>query len=184
LDGLLLKLARDGPQPRFWKLFDPIRQDLDRLFWCFTLRPWMGAPDGFREDESATESFERIGIGYSETSLWRPGSLGKYADFMGEEFIELWGIEPTVDDPRQVTAQYDAARDQQAVLRQFARVWLRSTMHSCWEIYARKPRLLEEVREHVRKKRLAEPYESHADRRAEAFAAAGLSQLWKGCYGV
>ncbi len=61
LDGLLLKLRQDDTgEPGFWRLFTPIRQDLDRLFWCFTNQPWGAAPEGFEEDESATASFPEV----------------------------------------------------------------------------------------------------------------------------
>src|SRR5437868_1936609 len=143
LDGLLLMLLDDrtgAPWRWFWKLFQPIRQDLDRLFWCFTNQPWMNAPDKFQEDESATASFK--GEGRTSVMLWQPRSLGRYADHFAEESIELWGIEPRADDPHQISAQYKAAggRGLEEIIRRYARVWLLYTDSACWEMYARKAR--------------------------------------------
>ena len=59
MDGLLLKLLPDGfPGLRFWRLFSPIRQNLDRLYWCFPFQPWMGAPEEFYEDDSVIAAFD------------------------------------------------------------------------------------------------------------------------------
>jgi hypothetical protein len=184
LDGLLLKLLDDhpgAPGRLFWKLFKPIRQDLDRLFWCFAGQQWMAAPEAFLEDESATEPFE--GEGRTDIQLWRPGSLDRYANWFGEEYIELWAIEPAVDDPqRVVTLYYAAARrnmqDGEGIIRHHALVWLLYTDSTCWEIYARKARLLEETREYLRDKPWVEVYESDSDRRGAAFGTAGLSEVW------
>jgi hypothetical protein len=59
LEGLLLRLLEDRsgtPGRWFWKLFGPIRQDLDRLYCCFSNQPWVGAPSRFREKD--LEPFE------------------------------------------------------------------------------------------------------------------------------
>jgi hypothetical protein len=181
LDGLLLKLLEDptgAPGRWFWKLFQLIRKDLDRLFWCFPSQPWMGAPDGFAEDESAAAPFD--GDGQTSVMLWRPGSLGQYAHRFAEEFIELWGIEPTRDDPHQLAARYNTATPSEGgeILRHHARVWLLYTDSTCWEIYARKGSLLDATRAHLWGKPWVQVYESHADRRAAAFRTAGLSQVW------
>jgi hypothetical protein len=182
LNGLLVKLPHlDGarsPGEWFWKLFRPIRADLDRLFWCFPCQPWMGAPAGFQDDEAATASFE--GVGRTSVMLWRPGSLSHYADTFMEEFVELWGIDPTADDAPQLAARYSVTpwRDMAGFVRDHARVWLLYTDSSCWEIYARKQRLLDETRAHLWGKPGVEVYESHAERRGAAFDAAGLSEVW------
>jgi hypothetical protein len=167
-----------APGRWFWKLFQPIRQDLDRLFWCFPYQPWMGAPREFLEDDAATATFE--GQDRTSVMLWQPGSLGRYASHFAEESIELWGIEPTADNPQQLAADYSAAAkpEMQALIRQYARVWLLYTDSTCWEIYARKPRLLDETRAHLRGKPWVKVYDSHAERRAAAFRTAGLSEVW------
>jgi hypothetical protein len=184
MDGLLIKLLADAGRPGFWfwKLFAPIRQDLDRLFWCFPCQPWMGPPDEFVKDDAATNA-SFVGARTSMTQLWNPGSLGRYADRFGEEQIELWGIESTVDDPTQVAKEYDSTpwRERERIIRQFARVWLIYT-DGVWEIYARKPRLLEDIRQHLHGKETVSVYKSHVDRRADAFGRAGLSHVWKNLY--
>jgi hypothetical protein len=68
-------------------------------------------------------------------------------------------------------------------IRRHARVWLLYTDSTCWEIYARKARLLDETREHLRGKPWVEVYESHADRRGMAFGTAGLSEVWSALKG-
>jgi hypothetical protein len=183
LDGLLLKLLADrtgAPGRWFWKLFfGPIRPDLDRLFWCFTGQPWLAAPDAFREDELATLPFE--GADRAGLEVWRPGSLSRYAQYFAEEFVELWAIEPAVDDPQEVVSRCAAGRggrDCQDIIRQHARVWLLYTDSTCWEIYARKARLLDATREHLRGKPWVEVYRSTSDGRVAAFGTAGLSEVW------
>jgi len=89
MDGLLLKLLEDRTgRPGYWfgRLFGPVLDRLDGLWWHPLSQPWMGAPDDFDE----------------EGPLWRPGSLRRYGGRLAEEFIELWGFEsdspPRLDD--------------------------------------------------------------------------------------
>src|SRR5215471_17784723 len=105
VDGLLLKFeyAEGFTEPTFWEFFSPIRQDLDRLYWCFVNQPWMCAPAEFKNDVGAMIPFE--GCEKTSGQLWCPSALGRYADQFAEEFIDLWGIEPT-DDPQVLAAQY------------------------------------------------------------------------------
>jgi hypothetical protein len=189
VEGVLLQLVQNEagfwPGSFFWKLFGPIRQDLDRLFWCFLNQPWMGAPAEFPEDESVLVPFE----GQENTSiqLWRPGSLSRFAHHFGEEFIDLWGIEPTRDDPAQLVTLYNAPKSElslargfqnrEDIIRQHARVWLLYTDSTCWEIYARKASLLKQVRTGLIGKPWVKVYDSNSDRRASAFGAAGLSEV-------
>jgi hypothetical protein len=83
----------------------------------------MGASDCFMNDDSATASF--VGLGDTSVMLWQPGSLALYADEFAEEFIELWGNEPTVDDAQQLATEYSAAdtHAMERIIRQNARVW-------------------------------------------------------------
>ena len=183
MDGLLLRLLQSGRQDhRFWKLFASIRQELDRLFWCFPYQPWLGAPDDFQHDE-VMEPFE--GEGSTETQLWRPGSLSRFADRFGEEYIQLWAIEPTRDDPKALVAAFDKlpSRDQDNFIVEHSRFWLLYTDNICWEIYARKTRLLDTVQEALTRQRAAEIYRSQSDQRGAAFGAAGLSMVWSSLSG-
>jgi hypothetical protein len=182
VDGLLLKLIEDGagfPGRWFWKLFRPIRQDLDRLYWCFSNQPWMGAPSDFREDD--LEPFEEEIT--SSIQLWRPGSLTRYAGQFGEEQIELWAIEPTRDDPAQLATKYSASGWSHEVIREHARVWLIYTDSTCWEIYARKRTLRDKVEESLQGKRWVEVYRGNDERRGELFGMAGLSHVWRALNG-
>jgi len=179
MDGLLLKLLARQPgqtEPTFWMLFGSIRQDLDRLFWCFADQPWMGAPDDFDEDRFL-EFFEEA----SKTSiqLWKPGSLARYANQFGEEYIQLWGIEPTQDDPSQLASRYSATSWDAAIVEQYARVWLIYTDSACWEIFARKKNLLDEVGKALKGKPWVEVYKSDSEQRGWAFGMAGLSHMWQ-----
>ena len=183
MHGLLFKLLNfqlGQREPSFWMLFGSIRQDLDRLFWCFAAQPWMGAPDDFDEDQFL-ESFEEAGT--TSIQLWRPGTLARYADQFAEEYIQLWGIEPTQDNPSQLAARYSASGWDAEVVQQYARVWLIYTDSTCWEIYSRHARLLEQTRQHLRNQSWVEVYESAADARATAFGAAGLSEVWAALVG-
>lgn len=178
MEGLLLRLLEtELPEPRFWKLFGSIRPDLDRLFWCFLWQPWMGPPDDFHT-EPFLESFE--GEGDTSVQLWRPGTLSLYADRFGEEYIELWAIEPTRDDAKTLAAAFNKApwRDQDKFIEERARVWLLYTDSTCWEIYARKTSLIERLREALMHRRSVVVYESRSDQRGAAFGAAGLSGVW------
>lgn len=186
MDGLLLKLLDDScraPGVSFWKMFLPIHQDLDRLFWCFSSQPWMGPPSKFEDDEIATESFD--GEGNSSVVLWRPGSLSRYAENFAEEYIQLWGIEPHLDDPRHIAADYNVAnwRSMGDIPRRYARLWMFYSDSTCWEVFARKATLLNEIRTHLLDKPWVKVISSHIDRRGDAFAAAGLAECWSGMYG-
>ncbi|WP_165244312.1 hypothetical protein [Paludisphaera soli] len=178
MDGLLLKLLEDHTgRAGFWfvKLFRPIRQDLDRLAWCFEGPPWMGALSGF--DYSV---FLRPEDGDDNAYLWRPGSLFRYADRFVEQDICLWAIEPTREDPLRVASLYHKAswKTCDDVIREHARVWLIYTDSSCWEIYSRKPGLLDRVREGLDGKPSVEVYQARDDRRREAYRTAGLGRIW------
>jgi hypothetical protein len=177
--GLLLKLLHHPlgqPEPPFWRLFGSIRQDLDRLFWCFAAQPWMAEPDDFDEDQFL-ESFEEKGA--TSIQLWRPGALARYADQFAEEHIELWGIEPTQEGPSQLAARYSASRWGVEIVRQYARVWLIYTDSTCWEIFARPKNLLGRVGEALKGKPWVEVYPGDSEQRARAFATAGLSDVWQ-----
>jgi hypothetical protein len=178
--GLLLKLRDDktgAPGRWFWKLFRPVRQDLDRLYWCFPFQPFMGAP-GFIDDESATVKLIGLETGRasSPVQVWCPGALARYADHFGQEFIELWGIEPTRDDAQMLAVDYYRAPESEKgrFIEEHGRVWLLYTDSTCWEIYARKPRLLDEVRRELWNKPWVEVFESDTAHRKAAFSAAGI----------
>jgi len=98
MDGLIIRLlhAKTGrPESSFWEVFGPIRQDLDRLYWCLTDQPWFSAPEDF--DESICVDYSKRS--HSGIMLWGPGDLSRYADAFSEEEITLWAIEPTMDNP-------------------------------------------------------------------------------------
>ena len=178
MHGLLLELLEDStgaPGRWFWRLFDPIRLDLDRMYWCFPDQPWMGAPLDFRED--ALEPFEEEYA--STTQLWRPGNLVRYADRFAEESIELWAIEPTRHRPADLATKYSASNWSEESIREHAPIWLIYTDSTCWEIYARKAALLANVAEGVQGKRWVEVYRGHCERRGELFGKAGLSLVWR-----
>jgi hypothetical protein len=179
MDGLLLKLLHDQlgqPEPTLWKVFGSIRQDLDRLFWCFAAQPWMAAPDDFDEDQFL-ESFEEKGT--TSIQLWRPGTLARYADQFAEEHIQLWGIEPTQDDPWQLAARYSASGWDAEVVEKCASVWLIYTDSTCWEIFARKKSDLARAGETLKGKPWVEVYESDSEQRCRTFGIAGLSDVWQ-----
>jgi hypothetical protein len=182
LEGLLLKLTGDHagtPGHWFWRLFSPIRRDLDRMFWCFRDQPWMGAPSGFCEDDlvAFTEEFR------TTVQLWRPGSLYRYADQFAEEAIELWAIEPTRDDPVRLARMLSASGWNQEIIRTHTRIWLIYTDSTSWEIYARKVALLDQVVRGLNGKRDVAAYQGRCESRGELFARAGLSEVWRALRG-
>jgi hypothetical protein len=178
MDGLLLKLNHDqtgAPGRWFWQLFEPIRQDLDRLFWCLPEAPWMGSSDEFREDDFAEAPF--TAAGFTTTMLWRPGTLGRYAERFAEEFIELWGIDPAMHDPQRVASQYDAASvpEMTRVILPYAQVRLIYLDSSSWEIYSRNTELLHRVRGHLSGKTWVKAFEGDVEHRDAVLRAAGLN---------
>lgn len=182
MDGLLIKLLQTGSnEPRFWKLFNSIRQDLDRMFWFFSHQPWMGAPDDFCKDD--LESYE--GAGSSSGQLWRPGGLCRYADKFREEYFDLWAIEPTRDDPKELAAIFEKLPrcDKNKFIEEHARIWLLYTDSSCWEIYARKTNLLDNLREALWNLKTVSLYKSQSNQRGSAFGSAGLSLIWRALKG-
>ena len=66
MDGLLLRLSKDA---KFWRCFEPLREEFGRFFWVFLNQPWMGAPEGFDWER---ELAEYEGIEQSGVGLWRP----------------------------------------------------------------------------------------------------------------
>ncbi|MDZ7618586.1 MAG: hypothetical protein U1E05_16400 [Patescibacteria group bacterium] len=178
MEGLLLKLLEDDtgkPGFWFWKLFAPVRQDLDRLFWCFDSQPWMGAPPDFGEND--VELFP--GSGTTSIMLWRPGTLSRYASHFSEEYIDLWAIEPTQDNPSQAAGQYCASTWSVDVVGQRARARLIYTDSTCWEIFAHKEAILNRVRDNVAGKPWVEVYKTKSTQRGWAFGMAGLSEIWQ-----
>lgn len=190
MNGLLLKLIEGKPGSQapwiagrwFWKLFRPIQQDLDRLFWYMLDQPWMGAPFEFYQDPNLTEPFDAP---WGGGQLWRPGTLGRFADQFGEEFIQLFGIEPTSDDPKEIASLYAKTplKETETFVIKHARIWLLYTDGTCWEIYARKSRLIDLIRESLLGKPWVEVFESLAENRKVAFRNAGLEHVWSNSYG-
>jgi hypothetical protein len=184
MDGLLLRLLHGKagrPEPSFWKIFDSIRQDLDRLYWCVTDRPWFSGPEDF--DESTCVDFpERR---QSSIMLWGPGGLSRYADAFTEEQIALWAIEPRSDYPVAVASEYsDADRSgRDAVERRYARVSLDYLDSTYWEIYAREPALLDRLAAGLAGKAWVAVTRGNYDRRGEMFGKAGLSEVWRAMRG-
>jgi hypothetical protein len=181
MKGLLLKLKDDqtgAPGVWFWRLFEPIRPELDRLFWCFPRPPWMGDPPDFREDVTAWATFEVDGV--TDTMLWRSGSLGRYAERFAEESIELWGIDPLVHDPQRIAALYDGTviPEMNRVIEPYAEAWLLYTDCTSWELYANEMGLLHRVQEHLSSKDWVQIVQSDSSSRGTAFRAAGLPHAW------
>lgn len=187
MDGLIIRLLDDktgDPGRWFWRVFGAIRPDLDRMFWCLSWQPWMGAPDDFDLENSFIEldGSERAGF-----DVWRPGVLGLHAHQFDEEHIELWAMEPTRDDPARLAAEYDRCwpNDEKKgdFVRQHARIWLSYFDSTCWEIYARKPGLLDRVRRSLERKPAVSVHPSHLDRRGRSLGDARLSEIWRSMNG-
>ncbi len=172
MDGVLLKLhSGDSGNPGkwFWKLFEPIRPDLDRMYWYVDMQ----TPPSFDEGDLLD-----LGPGLHAIVI-SPGRFARFGDKFGDEFISLWSMEPTSDDPATIVAEYLASRHSKAVLQQHARIWLLYTDSSCWELYARKSSLVDRVCEGVEGKDWVTAYRGESDRRKQTFKAAGLSRMWR-----
>jgi hypothetical protein len=184
VEGLLLRLLNDiqgAPGRWFWECFEPLRAEFDWHFWVFTNQPWMGAPPDFLEDAAATLDYE--GMSTTSVQLWRPGTLGRWAEHMCEEYIELWAVDPA-DNPRQVTSRFLRSTGQSAgYIAGHASIWLLYTDSTCWEIYARDSRLLRNVRAHVAASRSVQAYSSWSENRGRAFAQAGVGGVWRAING-
>ena len=144
--GLVLQLLKDrqgAAAEWFWPCFEPLRAEFDKYYWIFPFGPWMSYPVDF--DEHQTERYE--GEGQTSISLWKPGTIGRWADQFGEEFVQLWAIDP-VADPMRVLTEFLRKEDDRCINR-FGVIWLSYTDSTCWEIFARDRKLLERVKASV-----------------------------------
>jgi hypothetical protein len=184
MDGLLLRLLQtESNEPRFWKLFASLREEFDRLFWCLTSSPWMGAPEGFHDD-SVTMRFP--GDEGSGTVLWQPGYLSRYGDKFSEETVELWAIDPACDDPSKLVSDFGrlhSAAGMDKFIDEHAYVWLIYLDSTSWEIYAQRSDLVKRLHDSLLNEPSVAIFRSQSNRRATAFAAAGLSQFWRNMQG-
>lgn len=139
-----------------------------------------------RQDEFEEEVFESFEERVqSSIQLWRPGTLWKYAWTFSEEEVQLWAIEPEVDDPQRITSLYSNAgwSKQDGFVQENARIWLLYTDSTCWEIFARKEIYLNRVRESVLGKPWVDVFGSDSTQRGRAFSMAGLSETWQAMNG-
>lgn len=183
MDGLIIRLLGGRAEHAgrwFWRVFGSIRPDLDRMFWCFSWQPWMGLPSDLldRLDEFEAEHLEPFeNEGATSTQLWRPGSLGLYADHFAEDSIELWAIKPTRDDPARLATEYSRCglgrNEMDELIRRHSHIWLIYTDSSCWEIYAREAGLLDRIRQSLEGNAAMSVHPSHADRRGQSSGVAG-----------
>src|SRR4051812_26606344 len=94
MESLVLKLPDDrrGPPGKWFSpCFHPLRSIFDKYFWVFTDQPWMGAPSGFDETKVYADY---LATTETTSTLWRPGTIGHWADHFCEEHIELWAVKP------------------------------------------------------------------------------------------
>jgi hypothetical protein len=166
----------------FWKIFGSLRQDFDRLFWCFLYQPRMGTPNDF-EEELVLVPFDRAGN--TSLQLWKPGNLSRYGNQFREESIELWAIEPTRDDPTKLAVAFAQTRSKNEVkfIEENAFIWLSYTDSISWEIYTRKTNLLEKLQNSLFNQPSVKVFRSQSDQRGRAFGMAGLSHVWKNLHG-
>lgn len=179
MDGLFLHLRQTGAnEPRFWRLFGSVRNDLDRLHWHLSWQPWMGAPSNF-DSENTLLLFD--GQEITGGQLWRPGALSRYADKFREESVELWAIEATQRDPRAIAEEFAKISGSESVdfIETHADVWMIYTDSTSWEIYARKTGLLTRLRDSLINNQDVAIYKSASVQRGQAFGAAGVSHVWR-----
>ena len=177
MDGLLIKFLTpqlESPGRSFWSLFEPIRAELDGMYWCFSNQAWMGAPDVF-DWETVMEPF--AGQGQTEVSLWRPHTLAMYADTFAEEYIELWGVDAPADKATRLAAAYNASYDDR-IMQENADAWLHYMDSTCWEIYAKETYLVDSVYGALSARSSVAVFKGWAEERRELFARAGLADFW------
>jgi hypothetical protein len=106
----------------------------------------MGPPRGFSEEAWTLDFPSAAG---TELTLWRPGALGRWADRMVEDDIELIAP-PLGDDPVALAAEFARTpwRAQPALAAGRAEFLLRSTGRS-WEFHARHTECLVAVRNNI-----------------------------------
>jgi hypothetical protein len=146
VNGLLLAFDRGAREPRFWELFGAVQEELDAFFWCFLYPPWMGAPERFDAYDRDLETYP--GEGNTSIQLWKPGTLGRWANAFSEEQLQLWAIHPA-SDYRGLTEAFSRTpwSAEAEFIRAHAQSWLFYTDRTCWEIYARDEALLARVGE-------------------------------------
>jgi hypothetical protein len=178
MNGLFLQLNEvRWPGRSFWTCFAPLRTEFDRLYWVLTNTPWFGAPDEFDFDRE-TADFDRAH--HTETSLWVPGSIGRWAERFAEEYFELWAIDPTID-PASAAATFDRtpSPEADAVIESHAVIWLLYADSVSWEIFAKDPATLQRIREHVGATTSVRAHETSSTNRLQGFQAAGLQSVWR-----
>jgi hypothetical protein len=178
MDGFLIKFT-DAPhpasEPSFRRLFGAIYAQMNAHYWCFPMQPWMGTPVRLCEDKCTVE----LDNGGMETALWRPGSLGKYADSFLEEHIEMWAVPHGCVDKATLVSEFDkTSLSSSAFIVQNADIWLIYTDSACWEMFARSNALLSVLDESLMGKANVATFRSRSDMRGNAFNEAGLTEVW------
>jgi hypothetical protein len=176
MDGLLLHLlGTEYSKPEFWKYFASLREDFDRLFWCFTNVPCR--QDIYEDRDLVIMQFP--GHKMTDTMLWRPGYLSRYGNEFSEETIELWAIEPTLDDPQKLVSEYENTYydRQDKFIDEHAYVWLIYMYGTSWEIFARRSDWLKRLHNSLLNEKGVAIFKSQSNQRVAAFAAAGLAEF-------
>jgi hypothetical protein len=174
MKGVLLKLDESHPEePKFWDIFGPIRSELVRFYWCFSASPFMAVPLEWWDDPSAT-----ISIGPHDTSvaLWRPQSLGKYANHFAEEFVCMWAVDDRFHDPVSLVRSFLQCGNDDKFIASHASFWLNYIDGTCWECFANSECTwtLEMLTEWASESRMFSAFATNSSNRAPAFDAAGL----------
>lgn len=181
MQGLLLKLTHgEQNEPKFWRLFDSIRADLDRLYWYGGSEFWNCEREGLDLSGWSESINTRISDSdskieaYNGATFWRPGILGLIGDSFAEEFLSFWGVEPKdVDDLMAI----EASKHHEFLLARAA-IHLYYIDSTSWEIFARDQRLLERLGRSLKDRLPVKTYGTDSDHRAKAFRKAGFSEAW------
>ncbi|MBX9654840.1 hypothetical protein K2Y11_14610 [bacterium] len=178
--GLLLRLQGEEHHwagASFRRCFKPLRSKFDQYFWILSSQPWMGSPTDFHSEKELAR-FE--GDVDTSVSLWRRGSIGRWADQFSEEDIELWAPNPTTN-PSELATEFSRVHfnGSDAYIESHAEIWLIYTDSTCWEIFTKEVSLLQKIREHLVENHFIEVYESSTKDRRRAFKKAGLDQIWR-----
>lgn len=146
MEGRLIQLLGDDRTSAgrtFWTCFEPLRGLFDSCAWIVHWQPWFGDPPGFRDSKGLSEpdfidariDARLIPNHRVAASLWRKGSLSRWARHFCEEHVCLWA--PRSRDPVPVWIEYEALTgENETFIEQHAAIRLEYSDSCCWEIFA------------------------------------------------
>jgi hypothetical protein len=177
VDGLLLRLLDDkrgSPAKWFWPCFAPLRAEFDRHYWIIDCQLWMGAPPAFHDADGNSDTVvDDQRLHEEQVQLWRRGSISRWADDFGEEYLDLWAVDGS--EPIEVAVAYGRTphdrRDE--FVEEHAAIRLCYSDSCCWEIFASTAAPLELIKQHVADSSSIRAYKTVSQNRRYGFSQIG-----------